>query len=83
MSRPFRTVAVALLLWVAPVGPARSQEEPMTLSLSSTAFPAAGEIPKEYTCDGEDVSPPLAWSGAPAGTKSFVLIVDDPDGHAD
>jgi len=51
----------------------------MTLSLSSNAFPPAGEIPKEYTCDGEDVSPPLAWSGAPAGTKSFVLIVDDPD----
>ena len=51
----------------------------MTLSLRSTAFPPGGEIPKEYTCDGEDVSPPLAWSGAPAGTKSFVLIVDDPD----
>ncbi|HEY8106290.1 MAG TPA: YbhB/YbcL family Raf kinase inhibitor-like protein, partial [Gemmatimonadales bacterium] len=51
----------------------------MTLSLRSTAFPPGGEIPKEYTCDGEDVSPPLAWSGAPPGTKSFVLIVDDPD----
>src|SRR5260370_23661577 len=51
----------------------------MTLSLRSTAFPPGGEIPKEYTCDGEDVSPPLAWSGTPAGTKSFVLIVDDPD----
>jgi len=51
----------------------------MTLSLRSTAFPPGGEIPKEYTCDGEDVSPPLEWSGAPAGTKSFALIVDDPD----
>jgi Raf kinase inhibitor-like YbhB/YbcL family protein len=51
----------------------------MTLSLTSTAFTAGGAIPKRYTCDGDDVSPPLAWSGLPAGTKSLVLIVDDPD----
>jgi phosphatidylethanolamine-binding protein (PEBP) family uncharacterized protein len=35
--------------------------------------------PKEYTCDGKDLAPPLKWSGAPADTKSFALIVDDPD----
>jgi Raf kinase inhibitor-like YbhB/YbcL family protein len=40
---------------------------------------ARGAIPKRYTCDDANVSPPLAWSGAPAGTKSFALIVDDPD----
>ena len=51
----------------------------MSLTLKSTAFAADGEIPARYTCEGEDVSPPLAWSGAPAGTKSFALIVDDPD----
>lgn len=51
----------------------------MTLKLGSTAFREGGEIPSTYTCDGDDVSPPLAWSGAPAGTRSFVLIVDDPD----
>jgi Raf kinase inhibitor-like YbhB/YbcL family protein len=51
----------------------------MTLSLHSPAFPPNGEIPKEYTCDGKDLAPPLEWSGAPAGTKSFALIVDDPD----
>ncbi len=51
----------------------------MTFSLRSPAFPPAGEIPKEYTCDGGDVSPPLAWTGVPAGTKSFALVVDDPD----
>jgi Raf kinase inhibitor-like YbhB/YbcL family protein len=51
----------------------------MTLSLRSPAFPPSGEIPKECTCDGQDVSPPLEWSGAPTGTKSFALIVDDPD----
>ena len=36
-------------------------------------------IPAQYTCEGDDISPPLAWTGAPAGTKSLVLIVDDPD----
>jgi Raf kinase inhibitor-like YbhB/YbcL family protein len=51
----------------------------MTLSLTSPAFPANGEIPKEYTCDGKGETPPLQWSGAPDGTKSFALIVDDPD----
>jgi Raf kinase inhibitor-like YbhB/YbcL family protein len=51
----------------------------MTFELTSQAFAPGGAIPRKYTCDGEDVSPPLAWSAAPAGTRSFVLIVDDPD----
>jgi hypothetical protein len=51
----------------------------MPLTLTSTAFPAGGEIPAVYTCEGRDVSPPLAWAGLPAGTKSLALIVDDPD----
>jgi len=51
----------------------------MTLSLTSAAFTAGGAIPKSYTCEGGDVSPPLAWRDPPAGTKSLVLIVDDPD----
>ena len=51
----------------------------MTFELTSPAFTSGGAIPRKYTCDGEDVSPPLAWSGAPAGTRSFALIVDDPD----
>lgn len=51
----------------------------MTFSLTSPAFQPNGAIPKEYTCDGEDLAPPLEWSGAPAGTKSFALIIDDPD----
>jgi Raf kinase inhibitor-like YbhB/YbcL family protein len=54
-------------------------EESMTLRLSSPAFTDGGRIPVKYTCEGEDVSPPLAWEGAPEGAKSFVLIVDDPD----
>ena len=51
----------------------------MTLTLTSTAFADGGPIPSLYTCQGEDVSPPLGWSGAPPGTQSLVLIVDDPD----
>jgi Raf kinase inhibitor-like YbhB/YbcL family protein len=51
----------------------------MALTLSSTSFTHQGEIPSQYTCEGKDVSPPLAWSGAPEKTKSFALIVDDPD----
>ncbi|MGH8809639.1 MAG: YbhB/YbcL family Raf kinase inhibitor-like protein, partial [Noviherbaspirillum sp.] len=51
----------------------------MSLLLISTAFAAGASIPAMHTCDGTDVSPALSWSGMPAGTKSLVLIVDDPD----
>jgi Raf kinase inhibitor-like YbhB/YbcL family protein len=54
----------------------------MALQLTSKAFQDGQAIPKKYTCDGQDVSPELAWSGAPAGTKSLALIVDDPDAPA-
>lgn len=49
------------------------------LELKSSAFKDGEFIPVRYTCKGEDVSPPLEWSGAPAETKSFALIMDDPD----
>ena len=49
------------------------------LAVTSSAFAANGEIPSQFTCDGANTSPPLAWSGAPAGTKQYALIVDDPD----
>jgi len=51
----------------------------MALKLSSPAFPRNGAIPALHTCDGSGTPPPLKWSDAPAGTKSFALIVDDPD----
>lgn len=51
----------------------------MPFRLSSTAFQDGEKIPKQFTCEGKDVPPPLAWSDAPGGTKSFALIVDDPD----
>jgi len=56
-----------------------AQEDEMDLTLASTAFPPGGEISREYTCEGGDISPPLTWTGIPSGTQSLVLIVDDPD----
>ncbi len=51
----------------------------MALQITSAAFSEAGMIPKPYTCDGDDVSPDLLWSGVPEDTKSLALICDDPD----
>ena len=51
----------------------------MGLRLTSTAFEPGGAIPRRYTCDGPDLSPPLSWSGLPEKTRSLVLVVDDPD----
>ena len=51
----------------------------MSFMLSSSDFTHDGPIPKRFTCQGADVSPELQWSGAPANTRSFALIVDDPD----
>ena len=51
----------------------------MPLSLRSAVFRPLGAIPPQHTCDGADRAPPLDWKGAPAATKSFALIVDDPD----
>ncbi len=51
----------------------------MKLKLTSTAFRPSATIPRKFTGEGDDVSPPLAWEGMPAGTKEFALICDDPD----
>lgn len=51
----------------------------MTLQIKSSAFNQGALIPKKYTCDGQDVSPPLTWTGVPLGTKSLALVMDDPD----
>ena len=53
--------------------------EKMEIKLTSTAFKEGEFIPEKYTCDGENVSPPLEWNGIPAATKSIALICDDPD----
>src|SRR5438309_4722554 len=64
----------ALCLLAAPMGGTA-----MAFTLSSPAFTAGAEIPKQHTCDGADLSPALTWSGAPPGSKSYTLIADDPD----
>ncbi len=65
----------------APVGDRSSSREVKTMNVTSSAFVAGKPIPKKYAYHGEgdNVSPPLAWTGAPDGTKSFVLLVEDPD----
>ena len=51
----------------------------MTLSLNSGVFNEGGVVPSKYTCEGDDVAPPLEWDGVPENAQSLVLIVDDPD----
>ncbi|MGB9355195.1 MAG: YbhB/YbcL family Raf kinase inhibitor-like protein, partial [Azonexus sp.] len=51
----------------------------MDMIITSSAFPHNAAIPKAYTCEGRDISPPLAWNGIPGAARSLVLIVDDPD----
>ena len=66
-------------LALALLATASSEGADSGFRITSTAFPEGKEIPKRFTCDGENVSPPLAWTGAPAGAKAYALIVDDPD----
>ncbi|HUI82734.1 MAG TPA: YbhB/YbcL family Raf kinase inhibitor-like protein [Candidatus Binatia bacterium] len=54
----------------------------MTLTLTSSAFGPGAQIPSQYTCKGNDISPPLQWSGAPPHAVSFAIIMDDPDAPA-
>lgn len=64
----------ALGMMAAPIA-----AQGVRMEITSSAFQEGISIPSLYTCDGKDISPPLSWSGAPAGTKSFALIADDPD----
>ena len=63
----------------APLPPPGPNAPPGTLRLASTAFGDGASIPKRFTGDGQDVSPPLAWTGLPSGTKELALLVEDPD----
>src|SRR5246500_5129533 len=75
---PYRNARLAVILFATALiilwGNAA-----MAMTLNSPAFQHNGHIPSKYTCEGEDVSPPLAWEGVPNGAKSLVLIIDDPD----
>jgi Raf kinase inhibitor-like YbhB/YbcL family protein len=79
MRRLLSAAMLVNLLTTQPAGGDAQGASPMTFSLTSSAFAEGGEIPTRYTCEGQDVSPPLAWSEPPSGTKSLALIVDDPD----
>jgi hypothetical protein len=59
--------------------PPTTTEAPKSFTLTSSAFNNDSAIPPKYSCDGQDVSPALSWANAPAGTKAFALICDDPD----
>jgi Raf kinase inhibitor-like YbhB/YbcL family protein len=72
---PFATLSLAVAFsQAAPQAGGKSM-----LSISSPRFSNGGVIAKEFTCDGPDLSPPLSWTDPPAETKSFALLVDDPD----
>lgn len=65
-----------------PQPSAMQKEDKMEFKLTSAAFQEGQPIPRQYTCDGVNVSPPLEWSGAPAAVKTFAIICDDPDAPA-
>lgn len=70
---------LCFFLWESLVSSQAKGGETMNIEIKSAAFEQGGMIPKQYTCDGKDISPPLVWSGIPAETKSLALICDDPD----
>jgi Raf kinase inhibitor-like YbhB/YbcL family protein len=74
----FNQLAIVLVLWTGAL-PVEAADAAMALTLTSPAFKPGAPIPSLYTCEGKEVSPPLAWQSAPEGTKSLALIVDDPD----
>jgi Raf kinase inhibitor-like YbhB/YbcL family protein len=79
-----RWAVVAVLVLVAGCGggekpKAPTPDAPPGIELTSSAFREGMPIPPKYTCEGSETSPPLAWAGAPQATKSFALLVDDPD----
>jgi Raf kinase inhibitor-like YbhB/YbcL family protein len=72
-------VGAVLTACSSPAPTSTQRPEVTTMNLTSASFTDGGSIPDRYTCDGADVSPPLAWDDVPEGTQSFALIVDDPD----
>lgn len=80
-ARPGFLTGAALALYYTVCTPTGllHAEETMALTLTSTAFTDGGEIPSKYTCQGDDIAPPLSWRGVPANARSLALIVDDPD----
>lgn len=82
MTSTLNRMTIVLLVFAAGSGvafTAQKGRKAMALQVSSSAFSEGQPVPEKYTCDGQNVSPPLKWSGAPANTRSFSVIADDPD----
>jgi Raf kinase inhibitor-like YbhB/YbcL family protein len=81
MSKRFFLLTLAVLSCLAFLDSFKSAKghESISFPLTSPAFKDGEKIPRKYTRDGEDTSPPLSWSGASNGTKSYVIILEDPD----
>src|ERR1700758_4769550 len=82
------SISIFASMWVSQAtSPAAAQTalqgaSNMAFTIQSSGFANGADIPRAFTCDGEDRSPDLSWSGAPEGTKVFALIADDPDAPA-
>jgi Raf kinase inhibitor-like YbhB/YbcL family protein len=80
MRKKTQLIATIILLFTSfPDGLWSQRGSGMSFTLSTKAFTEGGTIPKKYTCDGDDVSPGLAWTGVPPGAQALALIADDPD----
>lgn len=77
MDRKLEALTITTLLLFASFSIAPAQNSP--IQVESNDFPNGGQIPKKFTCAGQDVSPPLSWSGVPSDAKSQVLLIIDPD----
>jgi Raf kinase inhibitor-like YbhB/YbcL family protein len=84
VRRAIHRAGLLTLLLVGACGGGEKPSEPLPtaaarLSLSSPAFADGAAIPRRFTCDGGEVSPPLRWSGVPSGARELALVVEDPD----
>jgi Raf kinase inhibitor-like YbhB/YbcL family protein len=75
----FRLTIFFCTLSATPAAFSAESKTSQNFTVTSSAFQSSADIPRKYTCDAEDISPPLRWANAPARTKSFALIADDPD----
>lgn len=93
MKLPFKLISLIITIFLISCVPQQDQEtqqpiqqeviestmEVSTMKLTTSAFTEGGKISSKYTCDGQNINPPLVFSGVPAGARNLVLIMDDPD----